>query len=212
MLSDVPVGVFLSGGVDSTANVAVMSSISKNVNTFTVGFKGQTELDERKYARKAADYYNTNHLEYEINKDDFIDLLPEVMGFLDEPINDPTVLPIYFISKLAKENNSIVILNGDGSDELFCGYNKWIKYLKANKLFSISNKLPNFVNKLFSTIFKSNEIISDIFSRSANNVELYVGSTGALKGTSELNLIADKYDVYKTVINAKKLFDEEKNR
>lgn len=210
MLSDVPVGVFLSGGVDSTANVALMSQMSSRVNTFTVGFKGQAEYDERKFAYKAAQIYKTNHHEYEIEQKDFINSLDEVMSFIDEPINDPTVLPIYFISKLARQNNAIVILNGDGSDEIFCGYNKWQKYLKLHKYFKTVKVLPRFAGNFLADIFSKNEVASDMLRRAMLGVEMYVGTTGALKGTKELTELEKNYNVYEPIKQAQEKFAKEK--
>ncbi len=187
MISDVPVGVFLSGGVDSTANVALMSQISgSRVNTFTAGFQGQENYDERKFARKAANFYHTNHHEIEISKSDLLETLPQLAFYLDEPIADATVIPIYFISQLARQNGAIVILNGDGADELLGGYRKWQKLLKIQGYWNIYQKFPTVVKqKLYagSVNYSSNTILTDYLFRAAHNVEFFIGNTGALKGT-----------------------------
>ncbi|MDL1875441.1 asparagine synthase (glutamine-hydrolyzing), partial [Cytophagia bacterium CHB2] len=96
MRSDVPVGVFLSGGVDSTANVALMSRVhGSKVHTFTAGFQGQEAYDERSHARAAAQYFKTEHHEIEITPRHLLEVLPELAFYLDEPVADATTIPIY---------------------------------------------------------------------------------------------------------------------
>lgn len=190
MISEVPVGVFLSGGVDSTANVALMSEVSGNrINTFTAGFQGQKSYDERIYARQAAQLYNTNHHEIEISKNDLMETLPKLAFYLDEPNADATVIPIYFISQLARKNGAIVILNGDGADELLGGYRKWQEFLRIQKYWQVYKKFPRVIKQklyLVSTLFTDNTILKDYLLRAANDIEFYIGSTGALKGTKTL--------------------------
>jgi asparagine synthase (glutamine-hydrolysing) len=143
MVSDVPVGVFLSGGVDSTANVALMSRAGAGrVHTFTAGFKGQDAFDERAVARAAARHYNTEHDEIEIDEHDLLDELPRLAYYLDEPVADATVIPIFFLSKLAREKGAVVILNGDGGDELFCGYRKYMQYLRLAPYWNALTRSP----------------------------------------------------------------------
>lgn len=187
MMSDVPVGVFLSGGVDSTANVAFMSEVSTTpVRTFTAGFEGQETYDERHWARIASKQYRTEHTEVTITQRDLSEALPSIAHYLDEPIADPTVIPIHFLSKLARDSGTIVILNGDGGDELFCGYNKYLRYLRHSASWSILNMSPKFILRSVSKALQvtgANEILVDLFDRSARGIEFYIGSTGALKGT-----------------------------
>ncbi|MBL0102469.1 MAG: asparagine synthase (glutamine-hydrolyzing) [Bacteroidetes bacterium] len=131
MMSDVPVGAFLSGGVDSSAIVAYMARLTgRPVNTFSIGFEGQQNYDERFYASKVAKLFNTNHSEIIVNDSDIEKFLPHVVDIFDEPMADETCIPIYFLSQKARESGSIVVLTGDGSDELFAGYRNWRKYIK----------------------------------------------------------------------------------
>lgn len=196
MISDVPVGVFLSGGVDSTANVALMSQVAgSQVNTFTAGFQGQQSYDERKIARQAARYFNTNHQEIEITKNDLLETLPQLAFYLDEPVADATVIPIYFISKLARANGAIVILNGDGADELLAGYRKWQKLIKLHSYWKTYTKLPKFLKqKIYSNTirYSKNTILNDYLFRASNDIEFYIGNTGALKGTKTFDSIYHK--------------------
>ena len=129
MVSDVPVGAFLSGGVDSSAVVALMREKSNGIiKTFSVGFEGQPDYDERKYAQQIAKQFNTEHFEKFVGKEDIAEFLPSVVNIFDEPMADATCIPIYFISELARQNNTIVVQTGDGADELLGGYNSWRKY------------------------------------------------------------------------------------
>jgi len=120
MMSDVPFGVFLSGGVDSSANVALMSELmGRPVDTFTVGFKDHAYLNELESARRIAGIYKTNHHEVIIGDKEFNDFLPELVFHQDEPIADPVCVPLYYVSKLARDSGTIVVQVGEGADEIF---------------------------------------------------------------------------------------------
>jgi len=136
MMSDVPFGVFLSGGIDSTANVALMSRLmDRPVDTFTVGFKDHPEINELDYARLAAKTYKTNHHEVLIDAADMQGYLDDLVHHQDEPIADWVCVPLYFVSKLAKDSGVTVVQVGEGSDEQFCGYDSWLTYLRLYRNF-----------------------------------------------------------------------------
>ena len=124
MISDVPVGVLLSGGVDSTGilRYAVEQSIER-IHTFTVGFDGEELTDERPYARLAAQRYGTIHQEITISANDFRDFLPKYVWHMEEPVCEPPAIALYFVSRLAHESSVKVLLSGEGGDEAFGGYN-----------------------------------------------------------------------------------------
>lgn len=128
MMSDVPVGVFLSGGVDSSTNVALMSRlVDQPINTFSIGFHGAEEFNEFEWARRVAKRFGTNHHEVMIDHDDLWRFMPELVHHQDEPIADPVCVPLYFVSKLAKEYGVTVVHVGEGSDELFAGYETYVQ-------------------------------------------------------------------------------------
>ena len=127
MMSDVPFGVFLSGGVDSSTNVALMSELmSDPVRTFSVAFAEYEEYNELQYARRVARRYGTDHHEVVIGSDDLASFLPEMVHHQDEPIADWVCVPLYYVSKLARDSGTIVVQVGEGSDELFHGYQNYV--------------------------------------------------------------------------------------
>jgi asparagine synthase (glutamine-hydrolysing) len=131
MMSDVPMGVFLSGGVDSSTNVALMSEFSSRpVETFTIGFSDYRHLNEFDSADQIARQFGTNHHQISINKRDMIDYLPKMIHSQDEPIADWVCIPLYFVSKLAHDSGMKVVQVGEGSDEQFCGYSGYMAYLR----------------------------------------------------------------------------------
>ncbi|HEX8184615.1 MAG TPA: asparagine synthase (glutamine-hydrolyzing), partial [Blastocatellia bacterium] len=131
MMSDVPFGVFLSGGIDSATNVALMARLmDRPVRTFTVGFRDNPAYNETEEARDVAREYATDHHEILITQQDLLDFLPSLVFHQDEPIADPVCVPVYYVSKLARETGTTVIQVGEGSDELFCGYRDYTYYLK----------------------------------------------------------------------------------
>jgi asparagine synthase (glutamine-hydrolysing) len=144
MMSDVPFGVFLSGGIDSTANVALMAGlVSQPVRTFTVGFRDNPEYNEIEQARDVAREYGTDHHEIIISQQEMLDFLPDLIFHQDEPIADPVCVPIYYVSKLARESGTKVIQVGEGSDELFCGYGDYARYLDIyDRLWRPLSRLP----------------------------------------------------------------------
>jgi asparagine synthase (glutamine-hydrolysing) len=136
MMADVPFGVFLSGGVDSSANVALMAEqMSRPVETFTVAYKDHDELNELDTARETAERFGTNHHEILIGERDMLDFLPGLVFHQDEPLADPVCVPLYYVSKLARETGTVVVQVGEGSDELFSGYDKYVKYLRLYENF-----------------------------------------------------------------------------
>ena len=132
MLADVPVGAFLSGGIDSGIVVALMArQSSRPVKTFTVGFADDGLYDETERARRVAAMYGTEHHEFRIRQRDMLDVLPEVIGALDEPFADSSAIPTYLVSRETRRHVKVA-LSGDGGDELFAGYRSYLgEYWRA---------------------------------------------------------------------------------
>ncbi len=125
LLSDVPLGAFLSGGIDSSVLVALMSEqIGPDFKTFSIGFKDHPLFDETPHARVIAKRFGTDHHERLLNANDLLDAIEDITWQLDEPLADSSCLPVYFVSQLAAEHGKVV-LSGDGADEIFAGYRKY---------------------------------------------------------------------------------------
>jgi len=149
LMSDVPFGVFLSGGIDSSANVALMSrQMSRPVRTFTVGFSDHAHLNELQWARRVARHFETDHHEVMIDEGAMKSYLPALVHSQDEPIADWVCIPLYFVSKLARDSGTIVVQVGEGSDEQFCGYASYMAYLEMyRRYWRPFGYLPRFVRR-----------------------------------------------------------------
>lgn len=150
MMSDVPFGVFLSGGIDSSANVAFMSELmDRPVDTFTVAIRGQEDTNEFQWARRMAAHFHTNHHEVMIDDSGFLDLLPTIVHHQDEPLADPVCFPLYHVSKLARDNGTIVVQVGEGSDEQFAGYDSYIRAARMMRLERVLRPVPRSLTAAF---------------------------------------------------------------
>jgi asparagine synthase (glutamine-hydrolysing) len=125
MIADVPVGVLLSGGVDSTGILSfAVDGTDKEISSFTVGFSGGEVADERPYARLAAERFGTQHHDMTISAKDFVAFLPQYVWHMEEPVCEPPAIALYYVSKLAR-NYVKVLLSGEGGDEAFAGYSNY---------------------------------------------------------------------------------------
>lgn len=128
MIADVPLGAFLSGGIDSSIIVALMARHSdKSVKTFSIGFKDAPLYDETRYAREVAALYHTDHREFRLTYRDMIEVLPEVLSTFDEPFSDSSAIPTYIVSRETRKHVTVA-LSGDGGDELFAGYRSYLAH------------------------------------------------------------------------------------
>ncbi len=131
LISDVPVGVFLSGGLDSSLVTALCGSLgSSKIKTFSIGFD-KPSFDESHFSRRVAGYFHTQHYEKMCTHREVLNLIPALVESLDEPFADASILPTYLLSKFAKEQITVA-LSGDGGDELFAGYSTYIAHRIAN--------------------------------------------------------------------------------
>lgn len=140
-VSDVPVGVFLSGGIDSSANAALFSEGKDEVvKTFSIGYDGNysTYKNELDYAKMVAKEVGAVYHEQLLSMNDLVSFLPKMIELQDEPLADPVCVPVYYVSKLARENDVVVCQVGEGADELFLGYPGWERILQIEKM----NTLP----------------------------------------------------------------------
>src|SRR6185295_10889584 len=147
-MSDVPVGVFLSGGVDSSTNAVLFSEgESRPVQTFTIGYQGEYESyrNELEFARRVASQVGADHHELLLTQDDLIDFLPRMIQLQDEPIGDPVCVPVYYVSKLARDNGVVVCQVGEGADELFWGYPTWKLKLRLQQIDDLP--VPKFLKR-----------------------------------------------------------------
>jgi asparagine synthase (glutamine-hydrolysing) len=127
-VSDVPVGIFLSGGIDSSTNAALFSEgAATPVKTFSIGYRGEYDSykNELHHARMVADEVGAEYHELLLTADDLLSFLPRMVELQDEPLGDPVCVPVYYVSKLARDNGVIVCQVGEGADELYWGYPTW---------------------------------------------------------------------------------------
>ena len=132
MISDVPLGTFLSGGIDSSIITAIAAKNTTHLNTFSIGFKDEPLFDETHFARLVAKKYNTNHTVFELTNKDLFANLHEMLDYIDEPFADSSALAVNILSMHTKKNVTVA-LSGDGADEIFAGYNKHAAELRARK-------------------------------------------------------------------------------
>jgi asparagine synthase (glutamine-hydrolysing) len=142
LISDVPLGAFLSGGIDSSAVVGIMSQLmDRPVKTFSIGFE-EEDFSEINYARTIAKYFHTDHYEF-IVKPETIEILPKLIWHYNEPFADSSALPTYYLARETRKHVTVA-LNGDGGDENFAGYDRY----KANKIASYCNIIPRSLKRI----------------------------------------------------------------
>ncbi len=130
MVADVPLGAFLSGGVDSSVIVAEASKLTDNLNTFSIGFKDEPFFDETSYAELVAKKYKTNHTVFKLSNNELYENLHKVLDYIDEPFADSSALPVHILSMHTRKHVTVA-LSGDGADELLSGYNKHKAHYQA---------------------------------------------------------------------------------
>ena len=161
MISDVPVGFLLSGGVDSTAMLSLASErTDRSISSFTVGFSDSGVTDERPYASLAARKYGTDHHEMTISARDFVDFLPKYVWHMEEPVCEPPAVALYYVSKLARDFVKVLI-SGEGGDEAFGGYQNYRSMLWLERLKKVFQPLNGVLSSSLSSLnhlFRSDRV------------------------------------------------------
>jgi asparagine synthase (glutamine-hydrolysing) len=155
LMSDVPVGVLLSGGVDSTTLVALLHERARDLATFCVGFRDHPELDEREEARRVAKHFGTDHHEVAVTEADALAFLGDLVHHQDEPLADPVCLPLHFICHLARRSGVKVLLAGEGADELFWGYPRYQMVLERWPAVRAILALPSSLRRLLPRLVRA---------------------------------------------------------
>lgn len=221
MVADVPIGAFLSGGIDSSVIVALASKQTQHLNTFSIGYKDEPLFDETKYAELVAKKYKTNHTVFSLTNDDLFNQLDKVLDYTDEPFADSSGLAVNILS-MQTATKAKVALSGDGADEIFSGYNKHkAEYIARSK--SIKNKLIAAGLPLWEQLPKSrNSKIGNInrqllrFSEGVNKTKTdrYWDWAGILKDEVAGNMLIKTdahFEAYKNTILSSKLESNDYN-
>ena len=185
MVSDVPVGAFLSGGVDSSAVVAQMRALSdKPISTYTIGFKGQPDYDERIFASQIATRFNTDHHEKVVEPLEVEEFISKIAYIFDEPMVDSTGIPIYFLAQSARQHQTKVVLTGDGADEMFIGYRSWQRYLRKEDMYKKVKSLPKPLKGVMAAMaegLRPNHPATEMLHRARANREFFWGGAKSFK-------------------------------
>lgn len=206
LISDVPLGVYLSGGLDSSAIVGLLSSLRDEIKTFSVGFGYGDHIDEVKHAKVVSDHFQTDHKEFLVTAD-LMKTLPKIVWHLDQPIADPASLPVYLLSQKVKKHVTVV-LSGQGGDELFAGYEQNKFLLHRNKLKFIPKPIRSALAK---TVHATPEQILTLFFRFAP----HIGKQGRKRFCNYIKHIDNKAQAYLEIMSVfnnqekKELFTED---
>ena len=195
LMSDVPTGVLLSGGIDSTTITALTASLLDHpVRTFSIGFHGSDYPNEFEYARLASQTYGTDHHQLSIGVEQMIDFLSKLVYHQDEPIADPVCVPVYYVSQLAKERGTTVIQVGEGSDELFA-YPRWVDTLDLyDGRWQTYGRLPRPLRRLGAGLASqfSYGDRAELLRRAAYNEELFWGGAEAFTEGQKRRLLSPR--------------------
>ncbi len=195
MIADVPLGAFLSGGIDSSCVVGIMQSVSNNpVKTFSIGFFDQ-QYNEAAYAKEVASHLGTEHTEFFVTAKEAMSVIPEMASVYDEPFSDSSQIPTYILSRLTR-NEVTVSLSGDGGDELFGGYNR---YKWAKRVWSTIGWLPVVLRRL---------VAGGVQAVSPAAWDRLFGALYRLRpGRARLNCVGDKLHKLAAVVSAGDRFE-----
>jgi len=202
MLSDVPLGAFLSGGIDSSLIVAIMQELSSEpIKTFTIGFD-EKSFDESGYARQVAEFLGTDHKELIVDSHDAQEVIKKIPILYDEPFADSSQIPTYLVSELARKEVTVA-LSGDAGDEIFAGYNR---YFWAPKIWNKISWIPFPLRRVLSKIIyflpmRSWEIIESVLNFIFRKYAVRRLGDKAYKLADRLEHVHDISDLYKSLIS-----------
>lgn len=204
MLSDVEVGSFLSSGIDSSYIV----SLAKPNNTYTIGYDID-KYNEADYAKDLADKLGIKNKKKVISKKEYMEIIPQIMYYMDEPLADPSAVALYFVSKLASKDVKVV-LSGEGADELFGGYNTY----KEDVDYGFYNKIPFCIRRLiskFCSLLPEHRGINFLVRRGQTLEESYIG-VNKVFSEREINTLLNNPQKFHTADITKPIFEEQKNQ
>ena len=194
-MSDVPVGVFLSGGIDSSTNAVLFSEGEERaVRTFSIGYDDHygSYPSELPYARRIARLIGAEHHERILDVDDLVSFLPRMVYLQDEPIADPVCVPVFYVSELARQNGVIVCQVGEGSDELFWGYPSWKLKLRLQQLNNLP--VPAFVKRLglggLTLAGRGETYYAELLRRGVEREQIFWGGAEAFTETEKSSLLS----------------------
>lgn len=193
-MSDVPVGIFLSGGVDSSTNAALFAEGElRPINTFSIGYDADyaSYPSELPFARQMADAIGADHHERIVSLDDLMAFLPQMVRLQDEPIADPVSVPLFYLSELARQNDVVVCQAGEGADELFWGYPSWQTHLRLQRADDLP--VPAFAKRAglaaLAAAGRDRTRPYEFLRRGAENVPVFWGGAEAFTETQKRRLL-----------------------
>ena len=196
-VSDVPVGIFLSGGIDSSTNAALFSEgESRPIRTFSIGYQGEygSYQNEIHFAQRMAKEVGAEYHDRLLTLDDLIDFLPQMIHLQDEPIADPVCFPVYYVSKLARDNGVTVCQVGEGADELFWGYPNWKRMLELQYKndWPVPSSLKKFGLAGLRLLGRENTQYYEWLRRGAYDQPIFWGSAEAFTEAQKQNILSPR--------------------
>lgn len=195
-VADVPVGIFLSGGIDSSTNAALFShSQNAPIKTFSIGYEGKYDSyqNELSFAKLMADQINSDHHERLLKVDDLIDFLPRMIYLQDEPIADPVCFPVHSVSELARQNGIIVAQVGEGADELFAGYPGWHRILRFQNAIDRYGPTASTLSQFgLSLLGKSQGQVAETLRRRQRKEPFFLSGAEIFTGTHKQALLSTR--------------------
>jgi asparagine synthase (glutamine-hydrolysing) len=216
LMSDVPLGAFLSGGLDSSLVVSFMSGmVDTPVNTFTIGFDYDSH-DEREFAEAVAKRYGTNHT-VEVVKPDALSVLPHIVRSFGEPFSDASAIPTYYVSQIARKHVTVA-LSGDGGDEALAGYSRYARMQNLTYLSGIPIGLRRFVQHLAKALPRSMPGYGFLHRQGYNGIDLYTEMHSCLPADERALLYTPEFqkmveherrDLYNRIVDEQAWSDRE---